>query len=130
MKSFKSYLFGLFCVTILALGIFVLILLNIDPETADILTKGAFFASLYVFIVGILTLIGFYARVAKSNKEIFFAHITPAFRQSALLGLIIIIILLMKMLKLLNWWDAITVSLAVILFEMYFQTRPKKLQNS
>lgn len=126
MKSFKIYLFSLFCVTLISLGIFILILFNIDPKSSDILTISAFFASFYVFFVGILTLIGFYIRVAYTNKEIFFAHFSPAFRQSALMGLIIITLLMMKTLDVLNWWDAITVSLAIILTEMYFQTRPLK----
>lgn len=130
MRSVKFYLFGLFCITLIALGIFVLILLNTDPYSADILTIIVFYISLYIFNVGILTFIGFYLRVARSNNGLFYLNFKPALRQATLISLIFVSLLVLKMMKVLNWWDAVMLSLAILLFEMYFQTRNMKIKQS
>lgn len=127
MKSVKFYLFCLFSITLLALGIFIMVLFNSEPENSDIIVKGTFFSSLFVFFCGILTFIGFYLRVARSNNKMFFSNFIPSLRQATLFSLLIISLLILRSLKLLNWWDVIMLTLCLMLFEMFFQTRSQNI---
>lgn len=122
MKT-KLYLFLFFCLTLFSFGFFILILSNINPYESDILTISMFFVSLFIFISGILTLIGFYIRVKMSNNEVFFANFKPSLRQAVLFSLALMGILILQTLKVLTWWDALMLSLSILLIELYFQNR-------
>ena len=82
-----------------------------------------FFVSLFVFITGILTLIGFYIRVKISNNEVFFANFKPSLRQAALFSLALTGILALQTLRVLTWWDALMLALSILLIELYFQNK-------
>ena len=127
MKT-KVYLFILFCITLFSLGFFILILFNVDPYNADILSQSAFFISLFIFIIGILTLIGFYVRVKITNNEVFYANFAPSVRQSILVALVIVGLLVLKTLQVLSWWDGAMFALAILLLELYFQN--KQISNN
>lgn len=122
MKT-RMYLFLLFCITLFSLGFFILILFNVNPYQSDLLTNSMFFVSLFIFITGILTLVGFYFRVKISNNEIFFSNFTPSLRQASLFSLTIVGILVLESLRVLTWWDAIMLALSILLIELYFQNR-------
>ena len=122
MKT-KVYLFLFFCITLFSLGFFILILFNVDPYSADILSQSAFFVSLFAFIFGILTLVSFYVRVKISNNEVFFANFAPSVRQSVLVALVFVGLLVLKTLQVLTWWDGAMFALAILLLELYFQNK-------
>lgn len=131
MKT-KIYLFILFCITLFSLGFFILILFNTNPYQEDILTISAFFASLFIFIAGLLTLIGFYTRVKMSNNEIFYSNFKPSLRQALLISFAMVGVLILNSLDVLTWWDAIMFILSIILLELYFQNKfinNKQLKN-
>lgn len=122
MKT-RSYLFILFCVTLFSLGFSVYMLLGTDPYASDALTISIFFISLFIFITGLLTLLGFYFRVKISNNEVFYAHFYPAIRQAGLIAFVLVGLLILNSLRVLTWWDAIMFALAVLLLELYFQNK-------
>lgn len=122
MKT-KSYLFVLFCVTLFSLGFSVFMFLNINPYTSDALTIGMFFLSIFIFLTGIITLLGFYFRVKITNNEVFYANFFPSLRQATLLSIVIVGLLILKSLKVLAWWDGIMFALAIALLELYFQNK-------
>ena len=122
MKT-RSYLFALFCITLFSLGFSVFMIFNTNPYGSDVLTISMFFLSLFIFLTGILTLLGFYFRVKISNNEVFYANFYPAIRQAGLLSFVIIGLLVLNSLKVLTWWDAIMFALAILLLELYFQNK-------
>lgn len=121
--TLKHYLFTLFSTTLIALGAWLVIFFNVDPKSADALTITAFFASLFLWITGILTFLGFYLRIWLSNREIIFANLPPSFRQAILGTLAFVGLLVFKYLQVLNWWTAIPFVIICLLVELYFQTR-------
>jgi hypothetical protein len=123
MKNVRFYLFVFFCLTLFSLGFFVLILFNINPFTADLFTLSIFYISLFIFLTGIFTLLLFYLRIKLSNNEIFFANFNPSLRQSILISLSIVIILILKTLNVLSWWDGLLFVFSILLIEMYFQNK-------
>lgn len=122
MKT-RIYLFIIFCITLFALGFFMLILLNIDPYKSDFLTISIFYITFAVFIMGIITLLGFYFRIKMNNNEVFFSNFKPALRQAFLITLVIVGLLILRTLRVLTWWDGIMFALAILLLELYFQNK-------
>ena len=124
--SLRNYLFWLFVGTLLALGVFLAILFNTDPQQADFLTKSAFFISLFLFLMGFLTFLGFYLRVYFSNREIIYANLPIALRQAGLISFLLVGIIVLQALRVLTVWSAVILILMVVLMEMYFRTKPVK----
>lgn len=123
MNKIKSYLFGIFVLTLLAMGVWLLILFNFNPYQADLLTVITFFVSLFLWLTGIFILIGFYIKVQISNNEIIYSFISSTIRQSIILALAIVGILVLRTLRVLTWWDGILLALAVLLLELFFRTK-------
>jgi hypothetical protein len=119
----KKYLFAIFTFTLLSLGVWLAILFNTDPNNTDLITRCAFFASLFVFLAGFFTFLGFYLRVYFSNREIIYNNFPIALRQSILLSLIIVGLLAFQTLRVLTVWVAAIYVLAIILVEFYFKSR-------
>lgn len=121
--TIRKQLFGIFTGTLLGLGVFLAILFNSDPNTADIFTKIAFFVSLFIFLAGFLTFCGFYLRVYFSNREIIYTNLPLAIRQATLISFLIVGIAALQALRVLTIWDAAILAIIVILVELFFRTR-------
>lgn len=121
--TIKYQLFGIFTATLLALGIFLAIFFNSDPYIADVFTKTAFFVSLFLFISGFLTFLGFYLRVYFSNREVIYNNLPVAFRQAVLVSFLLTGLLALQSLRVLSLWDTIIFVVVVILIELYFRSR-------
>lgn len=119
----KKTLFYLFSLTLISTGIFTVILFNVNPLEADFLTKGAFFASIFFIIMGIVTFIGYYVRLRRANHLLAISDLISAVRQASLLSLIIVGWLLLESLRIFNWWDALLLMISIGLLELFFQTR-------
>ncbi|MCL5795506.1 MAG: hypothetical protein M1338_04050 [Patescibacteria group bacterium] len=119
----KKHLFAIFTSTLLSLGIWLAILFNTDPNSTDLITRCSFFASLFVFVAGLYTFIGFYLRVYFSNREIIYSNFPIALRQSILLSLVIVGLLVFQALRVLTVWVAVIYILAIILIEFYFKSK-------
>lgn len=121
--NLKSYLFAIFVGILVALGIWLLIFFNIDPFKADFITIGAFFASLFLWLWGLLALLGFYLKVWLGNKEVIYANLPIALRQTALISLIIVGLLIFQTLRVLTWWVGGILVLVILLLELFFRAR-------
>jgi len=122
MKIRKT-LFYLFSLTLLSTGMFTVILFNVNPFEADIITRGAFFASMFFIIMGIFTFIGYYVRILRANHLVTISDLISAIRQASLLSAIVVGWLLLSALKIFNWWDALLLTISIGLLELFFQTR-------
>ncbi len=121
--TLKKQLFAIFTITLLSLGVWLAILFNTDPNKADLITRCAFFASLFVFLTGLFTFLGFYLRVYFSNREIIYNNFPIALRQSILISLIIVGLLVFSSLHVLTIWVAAIFVLAIILIEFFFKSK-------
>lgn len=122
MKT-KNLLFIIFCITLFSLGFLAYIVFNIDPFKSDFLTISMLYISVLSSITGLLTLIGFYIRVSKSNNEVFYHNFLPSLRQALLIGIIITGLLALRTINVLSIWDGMMLALAIILIELYFQNK-------
>jgi len=119
----KSSLFFIFVLTLISLGVFLMILFNIDPNDADIFTISTFFISVFMFISGFLTFILFYLKNWFNNNEVIYTHLPIAIRQSVLISSAIIGILVFKSLDIFTVWDITIFLVIIILIELFFRSK-------
>lgn len=119
----QMYLFFIFTITLIALGTWFLILFNIDPYQTDLMSIAAFYASLLIWLSGLICLLLFYLRIKLSNKEIVFAHLPLSARQAILFSLIIVVIMILSSLNVLTWWTSALLAISILLLELFFQTK-------
>lgn len=121
--SHKLYLFGLSAVTLLSLGLWLLLLINVNPYQAPTWIIITFYLTLFLIFAGTLSIIGFYVKVWASNKEVVFAHLMPTLRQSALVSFFLIGTLFLSQVKALSWWVVLLFLTSVIMLELFFRSK-------
>lgn len=125
----KQSLFSLFAVTLLAFGGSITIIMNVDPKSADQFIFVALYASIFLFITGILTFLGFGMRILLSNREVIYSHFPPSLRQGMLAGLAIVGLFFLQSLRVLSAIDAFAFILAILLIELFFRAKPRQTDH-
>lgn len=84
-----------------------------------------FYFGLFLAVVGTFSVIGFLVRRTFLNDdEIVFRHVRHTFRQSILLAVLIIAVLILLSKQLLFWWNlTILVALFIFLEAIFFSNR-------
>jgi hypothetical protein len=121
--NLRVYLFSLFIGFLVAFGVWLLILFNIDPFKTDFLSIAAFYASLFIWLSSLISLINYFVRLWFNNKEVVYANLTTALRQGMLISLIVVGLLILEQLNVLNWWVGGIWSIVVLLTELFFNVR-------
>lgn len=119
----RNLFFILGSVSLLAFGIFLMLLFNVNPFRSDFLTIAIFFLSIFVFLATSLTVLGWWFRVQASNREIIYAHLPISFRQAFLFSFWITAMFVLSALKVLTIWDAGILFTSMLFIELFFRTR-------
>lgn len=120
-KSLATIIFA-FAVSCLA---WILTIIKLDPFESTGLALFFFFLSLFVTLMSLFTLMGFFVRRFVTRNEILYNHFNVSLRQGLLLSLCTLILLTFLMLGVLTWWDGFLVVLIAFLFELYFSYSPR-----
>ena len=123
LNSLKVYIFSLCVGFVLALGVWILILFNIDPYKADFMSIASFYASAFLWLFCLASLVGYYLRLWQCNKEVVYANLPIAMRQGALIGIAVTGLLILQSLRVLNWWIAGIWIVVVLVVELFFKAR-------
>lgn len=121
--SHKLYIFSLFSLTILSFGLWLLLLINVNPFQAPSWIIITFYSTLFFVITGIFSISGYYLKIWASNREVVFAHLTPTLRQSALMAFFVIGILFLRQVNSLNWWIVCLFLVSIIMLELFFRSK-------
>jgi hypothetical protein len=119
----RLYLFGLYSTLVVALGLWLVVLLNVNPFQAPFWIVGIFYLTLFLFFVAFFAIILFYFKVWVTNREVIFSHLMPSLRQSMILALMIVGLLFLKQVGVLNWWVAGLFVIAVAMIELFFRSK-------
>lgn len=101
--------------TILAWGLFLFVASLVDPFKTNWLGFLLFYLSLFASLSGSIFLIGFIIRFIALKKELAFNLVRNAFRQSFLLSLFVIALLILKAENIFSW---LNLALLVIIFSI------------
>ncbi len=117
----RGTLFSIFSLWLCTLGIWIVILFNIDPDQADKLTFIAFVASLFLWLSSLHTLIEYFIRIRTNKNAMIFTPLTIASRHGVMTGLTVSLLLALKLLHILNLADAILIIIIIAVSELYFK---------
>lgn len=119
----KKILFLVFSVFLLTLGGWIALLGNINPYQTGLWAHLTFFILLFLWFWGGLTLLNYFLRVRLNNLELIYLPFKIAGRQSLLLTLAVVGLLVFWFFDVLNWLSAGIFVLLVLSIEFYFQSR-------
>jgi hypothetical protein len=120
--TLKSYLWGMRISLILSLAAFGLVIYYVDPQHSGLIGQFLFYLTLFLLLVGLFVLILSKLKgIAKSEKS--HMQMGIIFRQSVLLSLLSILLLILQNLRTLTWWDGLLAIAGILLIELYFLTK-------
>ena len=119
----RIYIFSLYTTLIISIGLWFLIVINVNPFQAPWWIVGIFYFTLFLFFVALFSIIGFYFRVWLTNREVIYSHLVPTVRQGIILSLIIVGLVFLQQVKVLNWYIAGLFILAIGMIELFFRSR-------
>ena len=118
-------LFFLLSVTVVALAALVLNVFNYNPYQASNLQLGYFYVSFWLTISGLSTIVIIFLKSRKDKTEGAKKHFWPSVRQGIFVGAALCALLLLRGMNLLDWWVGVPTVIAIILLELFFQTKRK-----
>lgn len=121
--ALRLYKFGLIASICLSGFLWFLLLMSVNPYQAPFWIILLFYVTLYIVCTSIIALLFFNLKVKAGNREVIYSHIGPTLRQSAFLSVVIIGCLFLEQLKVLNWWVASMLIVALLLIELYYRSR-------
>lgn len=122
--TLSRYLLIMTSATLLCWLAWFLVFFNINPFEAGLISFFAFYASLFLALVGTFTLIGFAWRVwIFKQDEPYFRQVQKTFRHGLLFSILLLITLFLQSQRLLNWWYIILLILAFAFLELFFLTK-------
>jgi hypothetical protein len=98
--------------------IFTVVVTKLDPFTDGTLALTLFFMTLFFAVSASLAVIGFYIRIWWRRNEIYYQHISVSFRQGIFLSFGVCCILAFQSFRVLTWWDALLIGIAIVLVEV------------
>lgn len=104
----RLYLIFMVLGTILCWTAWGVVLMNIDPTISGWVGLSFFYISLFLALVGTVSIIGF--MIHKSifkDTEIVFRHVRKTFRQSIILAILVLVCLELLRIGWLYWWNAL-----------------------
>ncbi len=117
--TLKSYLFVMGVLTLICWGIFIFVANLVDPEATNWFGFLLFYLALFLSLSGSIAIIGFLTRFATRKKQLTFNLVKVAFRQSFLLSLFIIVLLILKSQHLFNWFNLFLLLVIFLILELF-----------
>ena len=125
--TFKQYLAIMIVGTLAALASWLMVLYLIDPLSAGLPSKAAFFATFSIALCGVLTIVGTLLRVFLIHKTgIVSRQVAHAFRQAIFFTSIVSGALLLSAMDYLRWWMMLLIVLFFAFLEAFFQTAGRR----
>jgi hypothetical protein len=116
----KKYLFLLIVVTIVSWALWFLVVTFIDPSTGASLALSLFYLTLFLSLLGTLTLLGYGLRLLTARQEMTRQRLNIALRQGVLFSLLVNICLFFKAHDKLSLITVLLTILILSLIEFFF----------
>lgn len=97
-----------------------LVLFNLDPVAGGAIGPVLFLGSLWLALIGTMTLVGFFIRYWFERSTVPFRQVAVAFRQAALLGTGTMVALVLQTGRLFHWWTGLFLLLLILGIEFFF----------
>lgn len=119
--TLRAFIIWMFLGTVICWAAFSIILINVNPYDAGRLIFVFFYFSLFLALLGTLTLAGIFTRISILKRDDYIARrVMTSFRQGAFLSGATVAGLLLMSRDLLTWWNIALFIGAVALLEFFF----------
>lgn len=125
----KKYLFFILAVTLFAITSTILDLFNYNPFQSGLYIFINFYVSFALSVIGILGITFFYLKIKINKGNASLAFLFPSIREAGLIALALISLMILKGLKVLDWWIGIPLVVSIILLELFFQTSSPNVKH-
>ena len=114
--TLRLYLMTMVIATVLCWLSFGMVLINVDPEAASLLTFGFFYASLFLSLAGTISLMLFswYQYWWKDSAPLF-AYVSKSFREGNVVAAFLVVTLFLRGIEWLSWWTGSLIATAFVL---------------
>lgn len=119
--TLRTYTIGMIFIGLLALGAWVSVLFFLSPD--NLFSVSLFLVSLFLGLMALLSVVGFYFRIFLSKNELIYIHLKTSLRQGTFLSLLFTGMLGLQGLKILTLWDGGLFVALIMMFEFYFLSR-------
>lgn len=121
--TLRAYIWGMRIITLFSLSALGAVIFYTDPEGSGIVGICLFYIAVFFALSGIFNLLLLFIRRKILGNELAVKNIELSFRQSILLSIIVLAIMVLQSYQMLIWWDALLVVAGVFLVELYFLSR-------
>lgn len=121
-------LFFLFAVTTFAIASTVLSVFNYNPYQANMTSMISFYTSFFISLIGIGTIVIYYAKIKLAKNETVYSFFWPSVRQALFGAIAITVLLYLQSLRVLDWLVGISVVIVSVLLELFFESKKKKVK--
>ncbi|PIP26751.1 MAG: hypothetical protein CO140_04750 [Candidatus Moranbacteria bacterium CG_4_9_14_3_um_filter_40_7] len=118
--TLRFYLWVVKIVTLFSFSALILVIYFIDPEKTGRAGKIIFYLVLFFALSGLLNLILTKLRKIWGGEKAVILNISLSSRQSVLLSVILIGLLILQSSRILVWWTGLLLIAGVFLIELYF----------
>ncbi len=122
-------LFFLFSITLFAVASVVLDIFNYNPYKSNVSVFINFYISFLIALTGILSIVVYYLKLKIGKDKSIYSYFWPSVRQSVLISSSVTLLLVLKGLKLLDWWVGVPLVIAIVLLELFFQTTSRNIKK-
>ncbi|MBI2984752.1 MAG: hypothetical protein HYY50_03960 [Candidatus Kerfeldbacteria bacterium] len=128
--SLAKFLIILGAGTIMSWTAWWLVLTTLNPFTNGAVAPALFYLSLWLALLGTITLLGFFVRYWLDREKVLFRQVEIALREAIILSSGTILALLLQAARLLRWWTAVVLALLVLMVEFfYLATDSRRIRN-
>lgn len=117
--SFRYYILLILFSTILCVSALTIIIFSINPYEASVLTFAFFYLSLFLSLMGVITIINSVIKKIFVKNKILFRQISASFRQAVLLSLLITICMALQSQRILAWWNMLLLIAVLSTMELF-----------
>lgn len=125
--TLKNYLWTMSALTAACWGIFSFVVGIVNPEATNWLGFTLFYSSLAASLIGSLAIVGFLIRFSFSREEIIFNLVKVSFRQSFLISVFMVCLLILKSADLFNWLNLIILAVIFSIIEFVITSKKKPI---
>ena len=118
--SVKWYIIIMLIATLMSWIAWMLVIFLINPKDAGTLGFGLFYASLFLALLGIFSMVGLFIRHLHKKKKFIVEKVLVSFRQGMWFAIIVVGALMLQSKDLLTWWNGVLLVLIVTVLEFFF----------
>ncbi|MBD3248012.1 hypothetical protein GF382_01825 [Candidatus Falkowbacteria bacterium] len=123
--TLKSYLILMSIATIMCWGAFAFVINAVDPTETNRIGFLLFYSSLGLALAGSFSIFGFLIRFKILKRALVFRQVAEAFRQSFLMSLMVIAILMLLSRDMLTWLNLFLLAAGISLLEYFWVSRER-----